>query len=88
MAELGDDDSAVAWLDPILTALPRTPPQLFLEVYQAGPLVRAMALRARLAARGGDRVAARAWAQAVLALWSGADDFLQPLVEEMKALTH
>ncbi len=62
LSKLGDTDAAIAWLDPILNALPRTPPQLFLEVYQAGPLVRAMVLRANLAEAQGDRATAMAWA--------------------------
>ncbi|HMU61747.1 MAG TPA: serine/threonine-protein kinase [Gemmatimonadales bacterium] len=84
MAALGRPDSAAAYLDDLLTALPRAQPQFFLEVYQAGPLVRAMALRAELADQLGDRKAARNWATAVIALWSGADAFLQPVVERMK----
>jgi tRNA A-37 threonylcarbamoyl transferase component Bud32/tetratricopeptide (TPR) repeat protein len=86
MGELGRPDSAIAFLDPTLTSLSRTPPQLFLEVYQAGALVRAMALRAELANRTGDRATARLWATAVVVLWSDADDFLQPLVKRMKEL--
>jgi serine/threonine protein kinase/tetratricopeptide (TPR) repeat protein len=86
MAALGLPDSAVASLDLILTELPRTPAQRFLEVYQAGTLVRAMALRAELAEQLGDHKGAREWALAVVTLWGGADDFLQPLVNRMKAL--
>ncbi len=87
MAALGHPDSAVAWLDPILAALPRTPAQLFLEVYQAGPLVRAMVLRAELANQLGDRATARLWATAVVILWSGADGFQQPMVTRMEELS-
>jgi tRNA A-37 threonylcarbamoyl transferase component Bud32/tetratricopeptide (TPR) repeat protein len=86
MAALGRTDSAVAYLDNLLTALPRAQPQFFLEVYQAGPLVRAMALRAELADRMGDHATARRWAIAVITFWSGADDFLQPVVKQMKEL--
>lgn len=86
LAELGEQRAAVARVDEILSALPQTPPQLFLEVYQTGPLVRAMALRARLAAEAGDSVTARSWATAVITLWSDADAFLQPTVSQMRRL--
>jgi len=86
MDALGRPDSAVAFLDPSLTTLTRTPPQRFLEVNQAGALVRAMALRAELAERVGDHATARQWALAVITLWSDADDFLQPVVKRMGAL--
>jgi len=86
MSALGRPDSAIAFLDPRLATLSRTPPQRFLEMYQAGALVRAMVLRADLAQRMGDRVTARQWALAVVTLWSGSDDFLQPAVERMEAL--
>jgi len=86
MAQLGQPDSAAQWLDPTLNALARTPPQLFSEAFRAGTLVRAMAFRADLAERAGDRDTARRWATAVVVLWSDADDFLQPLVRRMRAL--
>ncbi|HET9293483.1 MAG TPA: protein kinase [Gemmatimonadales bacterium] len=86
MAQLGQPDTAAQWLDPTLNALARTPPQLFNEAFRAGTLVRAMAFRADLAKRAGDRDTARRWAAAVVVLWSDADDFLQPLVRRMKVL--
>ena len=45
-----------------------------------------MALRAELAAKVGDAKGARRWAAAVVELWSGADEFLQPLVSRMREL--
>jgi serine/threonine protein kinase/tetratricopeptide (TPR) repeat protein len=86
IAALGQPDSAARWLDPTLDALTRTPPQLFSEAFRAGMLVRAMAFRAELADLAGDRATASRWAAAVLVLWSGADESLQPLVRRMKAL--
>ena len=83
---LGHPDVAAAQLDAALNALPRTSPQLFLEVNQSGTLVRAMALRAELADRLGDQDTARQWASAVVILWSDADEFLQPLVSRMGQL--
>ena len=49
-------------------------------------LVRAMALRAKLAEDVGDTATARAWARAVVTLWSGADSYLQTTVREMARL--
>jgi serine/threonine protein kinase/tetratricopeptide (TPR) repeat protein len=86
IAALGQPDSAAHWLDPTLNALARTPPQLFSEAFRAGMLVRAMAFRAELADRVGDRATARKWARAVVVLWAEADPFLQPLVRRMKEL--
>jgi len=88
LAEFGETRAAAASVDEILSALPQTPPQLFLEVYQVGPLVRAMALRAELAERLGDRETARKWATAVATLWSDADPFLQPTIARMEQLSH
>ena len=85
-AALGDSAAAAARLDRALEDLPRSFPQLYGEVFRTGPLVRAMALRAELADRAGDRPTARRWAQAVVALWSGADAFLQPTVRRMEGL--
>jgi hypothetical protein len=86
IAALGRPDSAAQWLSSTLDPLARTPPQLFSEAFRAGMLVRAMAFRADLANRAGDRATAREWAAAVAVLWSGADDFLQPLVKRMEGL--
>jgi hypothetical protein len=53
----------------------------------AASLVRAMALRAELAERVGDHRTAALWAAAVVELWTGADDFFQPLVSRMRGLS-
>ena len=84
MATLGQPDAAVRWMDPTMTTLARMPPQQFSETFRAGMLVRAMAFRADLAARNGDRNSAQEWATAVVVLWADADAFLQPLVSRMK----
>lgn len=86
LAALGDSVAAIAWLDPTLGAVGDMQPQVLDDAVQAGALVRAMALRAELAARVGDRAAARKWARSVVALWAGADDFLQPIVQRMQQL--
>jgi hypothetical protein len=49
--------------------------------------VRAMILRARLAAAIEDRPMAARWASAVVDLWSNADAEFLPVVDSMRALT-
>ncbi|MGH7730405.1 MAG: hypothetical protein ACRENJ_04055, partial [Candidatus Eiseniibacteriota bacterium] len=83
---VGDSAAATETLDYPLNALPTLGTYLLEQVPQAGALVRCMVLRAELAARAGDRATAARWARAVVALWSGADAELQPLVAEMRAL--
>ncbi len=86
LVALGDDRAAIDWLDPTLGALARTGPQLFADARRPGPLVRALALRADLAASVADTAGARRYANIVVALWSDADPFLQEVVERMRRL--
>ena len=86
LAALGDDRAAIAWIDPTLDALLSSPPEIFLDPPNAGALVRAMALRAELAARVGDRAGSARWARVVSELWANADPFLQPVVTRMRQL--
>jgi len=86
LVALGDEQAAIDWLDPTLGALAMTAPQIFADALRAGPLVRALALRAELAARVGDTAGARRYASIVVALWSDADPFLQEVVERMRRL--
>jgi hypothetical protein len=83
---LGDTAAAVAVLDSSLNNLPGLGGNLLDFVPQAASLVRAMALRAELAAAAGDGRTARWWAQRVTVLWQDADAPLQPLVHRMRAL--
>jgi hypothetical protein len=83
----GDADAAAQRLDPAFATLRDASPGILAEPARAGALVRAMVLRAQLADRAGDRSAAR-WARAVTILWSGADAFLQPTVQEMARIAH
>ncbi len=83
---LGDTAAAVAVLDSSLNNLPGLGGNLLDFVPQAAGLVRAMALRAGLAAAAGDGRTARWWAQRVTILWQDADAPLQPLVDRMRAL--
>jgi hypothetical protein len=88
LASIGDTQTAIDWLDPTLRTLRLSASRNLANVVATGPLVRAMALRAKLADRVGDRATARTWGRAVLILWSDADAFLQPAVEEIRRLTH
>lgn len=82
---LGDTAAAAAEIDPVLRALPLLAPSLLDQVTQVASLVRALALRAELSASH-DRTAAAECANAVVALWSGGDRQLQPVVARMRAL--
>ena len=81
---LGDAAGVVAWIGPTLDALPKMQPALFSSPLRAASLVPMLLLRARAAARLGDLAGARRWALPVVILWSGADPYLQPLVEEAR----
>ena len=83
---LGDPNGAAAWLDTYLGAVPAADVQNFLDVARAGPFVRAMALRAEIAAALGEPAEARRWAHALLALWSASDDVLAPVTRRMTEL--
>ncbi|MGD8278995.1 MAG: hypothetical protein PVH00_13250, partial [Gemmatimonadota bacterium] len=63
--------------------LGRAPPLLYLDAARAGSLVRAMALRARLAAAVGDADTARRWAAIALELLERPDPFLRPVVADL-----
>jgi tRNA A-37 threonylcarbamoyl transferase component Bud32 len=86
LAACGEDRMALDWIDPTLDSLSRTAPEILMDPVRAGSLVRAMALRAELAARVGDATDAAKWALAVETLWTGADPFLQPVLQRMRGL--
>jgi hypothetical protein len=86
LSSLGNTRGALDWLSPTLDSLAFTETQALADMARAGPLVRAMALRAELAASLGDGAAARPWAKAVAELWSQPDEFLLPTVRRMKEL--
>jgi serine/threonine protein kinase/tetratricopeptide (TPR) repeat protein len=82
-----DTASAIAEIDFYgLDAIPRFGLRLTDAADEAAPFVRMMALRADLAHHTGDARTASHWAQAVIALWSGADPELQPIVTRARAL--
>ena len=80
---VGDSAAATELLDLSLNALPLLGTGLLEFVAQAAGLVRAMALRAELAARAGDNVTAQRWTRPVIALWSDADPELRPVVDRI-----
>ena len=86
LAAAGDTAGAIDYLDKTLGALSTLGTFLVSEPSQAAALVRAMALRARLAGARGDSAAARRWAEAVVAVWGKADPPLGSVVSEMRAL--
>lgn len=86
LAAIGDTAAAVAHLDRSLTALSTLGPYFMDYPAHSASLVRAMALRAQLAAAQGDRATAAHWAAAVATLWVHADPELQDVVRRMKAL--
>jgi hypothetical protein len=83
---IGDTTAALALLDRSLGALTTIGDRFFVEVPQVGGLLRAMILRADLAAARRDKITAARWARAVATLWANADPDLQPLVARMKLL--
>jgi hypothetical protein len=86
ITQLGDSTRAAAFLDLSLGALPTQRSALLSETPQAAGLVRAMVLRADLAAAAGDSATARKWGEAVSALWGDAEVPLQSTVRRMRSL--
>ncbi|MGH7634090.1 MAG: hypothetical protein ACRENC_10205, partial [Gemmatimonadaceae bacterium] len=82
-----DTSAAVQRLDVSLGALATLGPELASDPAQSAGLVRAMMLRAELAAQHGDRVNAARWATPVVALWQDADPALQGVVARMRGLS-
>jgi hypothetical protein len=85
-AALHEDRTAIHWLDNVLANLYGKALRAPIDPIEAAPLVRAMALRAELAARTGDAAGARGWARTVSILWSDADASLEPVVRQMQVL--
>lgn len=86
LASLGDRAGAAAWLDPTLDSLSLVAPRRLSDPVRAGALVRAMALRADVAAAVGDGRTARRWARAVATLCSDETPFLAPVLHRMRLL--
>jgi tetratricopeptide (TPR) repeat protein len=84
---LGDTAAATHLLDLSLEALPGLGTELLDRVPEPATLVRAMALRAGLAARAQDTNTRRRWAGAVQSLWMNADPALRPAVDSMQRMS-
>jgi hypothetical protein len=82
----GDTASAVRHLDAMLASLPALRTTILFEPSQAGGLVRAMVLRADLAAVQRDRESIARWVRAVTALWDRSEPELQVIVRRMRSL--
>jgi len=87
LAAVGDTAGAISRLDRSLGALASLGSALVDEVSQAAGFVRAMALRADLAAAMGDQRVGARWAGGVLALWRDADPDVGAVVSRMEALS-
>jgi tetratricopeptide (TPR) repeat protein len=82
-----DTAAAESFLDLLLENLSAASTAMVIEPPQAAALVRAMALRAQVAARRGASAVAHRWAAAVVTLWSGSDlPELRALVDSLRAL--
>jgi hypothetical protein len=86
LASLGEIRVAAEWLEPTLVVLPRKAARELADPIRAASLVRALALRARLDEQLSDHVGAARWASAVVTLWSAADPFLQPTVQQLRRM--
>jgi len=84
---VGDTGAAQRTLDAPLDSLTALHTATLQFVPLAGCLVRMMALRADLAAAQGDAGTARRWANAVVALWGGAESALQPTGVRMSKIS-
>lgn len=85
---IGDSAGAIRLLDLPLNELATVGNSLWSSPVNAAGLPRAMALRATLADRKGDRATATRWANAVLQLWDGADPALTPVLDLMQEIVN
>jgi hypothetical protein len=86
LRSIGDTAAAAHHLDASLEALPTLGTFLLDYPSHSAAFVRAMGLRAEIAAAAGDRSTAARWARAVVGLWAHADPELQPYVRQMCGL--
>jgi len=83
--QLGDTLGATRDLDRALRGLLVAAPRILRNAELAASLVRAMALRAELAYKAGDRAKAKYWADAVYSLWGRGDFTTQSTLEKVQA---
>ena len=86
LLQLRDTAAAIAGLDFALQSLPTMGTYLLEQPEQIGCAIRAMVLRADLAARAGDHATAARWGSAVATLWGPADAPLRATVARMQEL--
>lgn len=84
---IGDTATAVATLDWFLDHLDQIHPGISYQVTQSVTLVRAMALRAEIAAAQKDAERLRKWQRAVRTLWSDGDAEARAVVSRITALS-
>jgi hypothetical protein len=86
--QLGDTAIATRTLEDALNGLSGGEPGVLKDLDEdlVAPLVRVMALRAELAAKGGQKDVAKKWADAVLLLWGNGDAIVMSTVDRMRAL--
>ena len=85
LAAIGDTNGAIARIDGTLNSTRWFPPGR-LDYVRIASLIRAMALRAELAFRAGDRANARRWAAPVSLLWEKPDPALAGITRRMNQL--
>jgi hypothetical protein len=86
LLEMRDSARARSLLDLLLDPLPAAPASLLDDAVDVATLVRAMALRAELAAAARDADRAARWASGVVALWNGADPPVADVVRRMRTI--
>ncbi len=83
---IGDTLSASQFLGRTLAAMGALRTSVVTEAPQAASLVRAMALRAELAAQARDPTVAREWARKVIQLWEDGEEAVRPVVDRMRQI--
>ncbi len=83
---IGDTLSASDYLGRTLGAMRALRTSVVMEAPQATSLVRAMALRAQLAAASGDEEIAKNWATKVIQLWRDGEQDVRPVVDRMRQI--
>ncbi|HSM15504.1 MAG TPA: protein kinase [Gemmatimonadales bacterium] len=83
---IGDTLSASQFVGRTLAAMGALRTSVVTEAPQAASLVRAMALRAELAAQARDSTVAREWARKVVQLWEDGEEAVRPVVDRMRQI--
>ena len=83
--QLADTSGATRDLESALRGLPVATTRILYDAAMAASLVRAMALRAELAYKAGDRTKAKYWADAVYSLWGQGDFTTQSTLEKVQS---